>query len=163
MPPPAVSRILGVRFVRPFVRENRDFSDFRITFFGGWQPPQDPATGFLRSLWMSRKDSGEFWCVLPDVAHQGALNLCYIIANPPKSTKIFENLQNFDFPEIAPRYFLRVPGASTALWDPPRASFSAGFVESRDQPPLFEKALSHRINLMHARVRCGTLPRHFWG
>ena len=110
-----MSRILGVRFVRPFVRENHDFSDFRTTFFGGWQAPRDPPTGFLRSLWGSGKDSGEFWSGPADVAHQGALNLGYIIENPPKSTKNFEIFQNFDFPEIASRYFLRVPGASTAL------------------------------------------------
>ena len=59
---------------------------------------------------------------------------------------MFEIFQIFDFPEIAPRYFLRVPGASTALQDPPRASFSAGLVESRDQPPLFENALPRRIH-----------------
>ena len=66
--------------------------------------------------------------------------------NHKNRAKIEQNFQNFDFPEIAPRYFLRVPGASTALCDPPRASFQAGLVESRDQPPLFEKALPRRNN-----------------
>ena len=64
---------------------------------------------------MSRKDSGEFWSGPADAAHQGALNLGYIIEKSPKSTNIFEILQIFDFPEITLRYFLRVPRASTAL------------------------------------------------
>ena len=99
------------------------FSDFRTTFFGGWQPPPDPATGFLRSLWVSRKDSGEFWSGPADAAHQGALNLCDIIEKTQKSTKISENFQIFDFPKIVPRHFLRVPRASAALWDPPWVTF----------------------------------------
>ena len=114
-----MSRILGVRSVR----EKHDFSDFRETFFGGWQPPPDPATGFLGSLWMSRKGSGEFWRGPADAAHQGALNLGYIIEKPPKSTKIGQNFQNYDFPKIVPRHFLRVPRASAALWEPPWVSF----------------------------------------
>ena len=64
---------------------------------------------------MSRKDSGEFWRGPADAAHQGALNLGYIIENAQKSTKHFENFQISDFPEIVLRYFLRVPRASTAL------------------------------------------------
>ena len=79
--PPAVSRILGVRSVRSFVREKHDISDFLTTFFGGWQAPRDRMTGFLRATRVSRKDPGEFWSVIPDVAHQGALDLGYIIEN----------------------------------------------------------------------------------
>ena len=112
---PPLLLCLGFWVSAPSVRENREFSDFQTTFFGGWQAPQDPATGFLRSLWGSRKDSGEFWSVLADVAHQGALNLCYIIEKSQKSTKIGQNFQNFDFPKIVPRHFLRVPRASVAL------------------------------------------------
>ena len=76
-----MSRILGVRSVRSFVREKRDFPDFEITFFRGWQAARDPATGFLSAVGVSRKDPGEFWSVIPDVAHQGALNLGDIIEN----------------------------------------------------------------------------------
>ena len=96
--------------VRSSVRENNDFSDFQTTFFGGWQAPRDPPTGFLRSLWGSGKDSGEFWSGPADVAHQGALNLGYIIENHQnrakiskifkilifrKFRKIFENFRKF--------------------------------------------------------------------
>ena len=75
--PPAVSRILGVRFVR----EKRDFPDYQITFFGVAQAPREPTTGFLSAVGVSRKDPGEFWSVIPDVAHQGGLGLGYIIEN----------------------------------------------------------------------------------
>ena len=75
--PPAVSRILGVRSVT----EKHDFTDFQITFFGVAQAPREPTTGFLRATRVSRKDPGEFLSVIPDVAHQGALDLCYIIEN----------------------------------------------------------------------------------
>ena len=113
--PPAVSRILGVRFVRPSVRKKRDFPDFQITFFGVSQAPRDRTSGFLSGVGVSRKDPGEFWSVIPDVAHLGALDLGYIIEKSRKSTNNFENFQNFDFFESVPRHFPRVPGASTTV------------------------------------------------
>ena len=69
----------------------------------------------MRTLGVPREVSGEFWSGPADAAHQGALNLWDTIEKSQKSTKIGQNFQNFDFPKIVPRHFLRVPRASAAL------------------------------------------------